>query len=144
MYLLLQLPPTEGDKQMFASEPRVACVVQPQALLELRALDGGISPGIAQPTPLSEMVMGKGDLLTVLFNLDFVIGVAQDCVEHIVPDLFAGLGTTQHLQPWPDPHWLGCAELPWGRLSFDQQSLIGLVVDVQLPIQLHPLFMGNA
>ena len=94
MYLLLQLPPTEGDKQMFASEPRVACVVQPQALLELRALDGGISPGIAQSTPLAEMVMGKADLLPILFNLDFVIGVAQDCVETVVFYFLTRLGTT--------------------------------------------------
>ena len=78
MYLLLQLPPTEGDEQMFASEPRVACVVQPHALLELRALDGGISPGITQPTPLAKMVVGEGDLLPVLFHLDLLISVTQD------------------------------------------------------------------
>ena len=94
MYLLLQLPPTEGDKQMFASEPRVACVVQPHALLELRALDGGISAGIAQPTPLTEMVVGEGDLLPIFFNLNSVIGVAQDCVETVVFYFLTRLGTS--------------------------------------------------
>ena len=97
MYLLPQLAPTEGDEQMFASEPRVACVVQPQAFLEFSALDGGIGPGITEPTPLAEMVMGKADLLTILCYLDFVIGVAQDCVEHIIPDLFARLRASQNL-----------------------------------------------
>ena len=58
MYLLLLLPPTEGDKQMFASEPRVTCVVQPQAFLELRPLDTRVGPGITQPTPLAKMVVG--------------------------------------------------------------------------------------
>ena len=88
--------------------------------------------------------MGERDLLTVLFNLDFVIGVAQDCVETIIFYFFTGLGASQNLQSWPDPHWLGCAELPWGGLSFDQQSLLGLVKNVQLPIELDSLLMANA
>ena len=144
MYLFLQLTTRQRHEEVFPRKPRVACVVEPQTLLEFCALYGRICSCIAESAPISEIAVGEGDLLPVLFNLDPLITETQDFVETIISDFFTRLGATKHFQSWPDPHRLGCAELPWRGFSFDEQGLIGLVADVQLSVELDPLLMADA